>query len=279
MYLTRHRTMTGERWALDGRWLPSDVTLSRVLTQRKAELAKFFRNFPPGEPATGALELLTPVDWGYEVWACGVTYLRSRDAREAESQVKDVYARVYEAERPEIFFKAIGGRVAGHGLPIRVRADSKWNVPEPEMTLVINAAGEIVGYTAGNDVSSRDIEGENPLYLPQAKMYDGSCAIGPGIQLCDTDRLKNLPIMLEIDRGGQSVFKGETRTSQIKRPLEELVAYLRREMSFPSGVFLLTGTGIVPPPEFSLSPGDVVSITVGELTLDNQVMENSPEQP
>ena len=256
------------------RSLPYEVTLERVLTQAKADLASWLRDFPVGEPATGGLWLKTPVDETYEVWACGVTYLRSRDAREAESQVKDVYTRVYEAERPELFFKAIGWRVAGHGMPIRVRADSKWNVPEPELTLVINAAGEIAGYTVGNDVSSRDIEGENPLYLPQAKVYDGSCAVGPGIVLVDdTKELRDLSIVLDIERGGRTVFKGDTSTSRIKRPLEELVAYLRRELTFYAGAFLLTGTGIVPPQEFSLSPGDVVTITIGELTLQNEVAE------
>jgi 2-dehydro-3-deoxy-D-arabinonate dehydratase len=249
------------------------VTLEQVLCTPKAELADWLLvKLPRGEPATGGLRLLPPVEERYEVWAAGVTYLRSRDAREAESQVKDVYARVYEAERPELFFKAVGWRVAGHGMPIRVRADSKWNVPEPELTLVINAAGDIVGYTVGNDVSSRDIEGENPLYLPQAKVYDGSCAVGPGIMLLDHDKqIEKLSIALEIERGGRTVFKGDTSTAQIKRPLEELVAYLRRELSFPFGAFLLTGTGIVPPQEFSLSPGDVVSITIGELTLQNEV--------
>ena len=156
-------------------------------------------------------------------------------------------------------------------MPIRVRADSAWNVPEPELTLVVNARGEIVGHTIGDDVSSRDIEGENPLYLPQAKVYDGSCAVGPGIQLGGVERLKELTIKLVIARGGKTAFEGETRTSQIKRPLEELVGYLVRELNFPRGVFLLTGTGIVPPPEFSLSPGDVVRITIGEMTLENPV--------
>ena len=153
-----------------------------------------------------------------------------------------------------------------------MRADSRWNVPEPELTLVINAGGEIVGYTVGNDVSSRDIEGENPLYLPQAKVYDGSCAIGPGIAAVATaERLKDMSIVLEIARGGRTAFKGDTSTARIKRPLEELVAYLCRELALPAGAFLLTGTGIVPPQEFSLSAGDVVSITIGELTLQNEV--------
>jgi 2-dehydro-3-deoxy-D-arabinonate dehydratase len=157
-------------------------------------------------------------------------------------------------------------------MPIRVRADSRWNVPEPELTLVANARGEIVGHTIGNDVSSRDIEGENPLYLPQAKVYNGSCALGPGIVLGGVERLKELTIKLAIARAGKTAFEGETRTSQIKRPLEELVGFLGRELDFPRGVLLLTGTGIVPPTEFSLSPGDVVRITIGEMTLENPVV-------
>src|SRR5262249_42248477 len=148
-------------------------------------------------------KLLAPVESEQEVWAAGVTYLRSREAREAESTVKDVYARVYEATRPELFFKASGWRVTGHQAPIRVRDDSAWNVPEPELTLVVNARGEIAGYCVGNDVSSRDIEGENPLYLPQAKVYEGSCAVGPGIQLVDASAgLRELTIGITVARGG-----------------------------------------------------------------------------
>ena len=269
MYLARHETPAGPRWALDGQFLPLGFSLDLALQVPRASLEAFLRALPRGEAAAGPL--LAPVEPGHEVWASGVTYLRSREAREAESAVKDVYAKVYEAERPELFWKAIGWRVAGSGTPIRVRDDSRWNVPEPELTLVVNARGEIVGHTIGDDVSSRDIEGENPLYLPQAKVYNGSCAVGPGIQLGGVERLKELTIKLTIARGGKTAFEGETRTAQIKRPLEELCGYLVRELSFPRGVFLLTGTGIVPPPEFSLSPGDVVRITIGEMTLENPV--------
>ena len=160
---------------------------------------------------------------------------------------------MYEAERPELFYKAAGWRVVGPGDAIRVRADSRWNVPEPELTLVINRRGEIVGYSAGNDVSSRDIEGENPLYLPQAKVYNGSCALGPGIHLAGPDELTDVPIGLKIARGGQTVFEGETRTSRMKRNFEDLAAYLYRELDFPRGAFLMTGTGIVPQESFSLA--------------------------
>jgi 2-dehydro-3-deoxy-D-arabinonate dehydratase len=276
MYLTRHETTGGPRWALDGSLLPPSFSLEMLLQLPKAAVDAFLRALPKGAPApAGDAALLAPVEPAHEVWAAGVTYLRSRDAREEESAVKDVYTRVYEAERPELFFKAPGWRVAGHGLPIRVRADSKWNVPEPELALVINSAGEIVGHTICNDVSSRDIEGDNPLYLPQAKVYNGSCAVGPGIQIGEARAMKELTIALDIKRGGKSAFTGETRASQIKRPLEELAAYLYLELDFPKGAFLSTGTGIVPGQDFSLTHGDVVSITIGGMTLENEVAGKS----
>ena len=280
MYLTRHETPGGPRWALDGNFLPPSFSLELALQLPKAAIADFLRALPKGAPTSGAL-LLAPVEPTQEVWAAGVTYLRSRDAREEESAVKDVYTRVYEAKRPELFFKANGWRVAGHGMPIRVRDDSKWNVPEPELALVINSAGEIVGHTVCNDVSSRDIEGDNPLYLPQAKVYNGSCAVGPGIHIGNTDKLKDLAIAMDIARAGKSAFKGETRTSQIKRSLEELAGYLFMELDHPKGAFLSTGTGIVPGQDFSLTHGDVVAITIGGvdgmtlLTLENEVAGKS----
>jgi 2-dehydro-3-deoxy-D-arabinonate dehydratase len=269
MYLTRHRSQDGPRWALDGEWLPVGFSLASLLQSPRAEIPGVLRGLPTGGPAQGAL--LPPVEAAHEVWAAGVTYVRSREAREAESSVKDVYTRVYEAGRPELFFKAIGRRVAGHGGLIRIREDSRWNVPEPELTLVINAHGEVVGFCAGNDVSSRDIEGENPLYLPQAKVYEGSCALGPGIQIGDVARLGDLEIQAEVIRADRTVFCGETRTSQMKRALDDLVLYLFLELDFPGGVFLMTGTGIVPPAEFSLERGDHVRITIGSLTLENDV--------
>lgn len=213
-------------------------------------------------------EAMPPIEPTQEVWASGVTYLRSRVEREAESTVADVYAKVYEAERPEIFFKAIGWRVSGPWDKIRIRKDSDWNVPEPELTLVINRFGEIVGYTAGNDVSSRSIEGENPLYLPQAKCYDGSCALGPGIVLGEPG---DTAINLSIHRDGKEVFSGDANTSQMKRRFAELAEYLTKEMSFPFGAFLMTGTGIVPGDGFTLQVDDVVRVTVGELVLENVV--------
>ena len=197
--------------------------------------------------------------------------MRSRVEREAESSVADVYAKVYNAARPEIFFKSVGWRTVRHEGLIRIRQDSNWNVPEPELTLVINKHLEIVGYTVGNDVSSRSIEGENPLYLPQAKTYDGSCAIGPSIVLASEEEMTNLPIHISILRDSVEVFKEDASTSQMKRPLIELAEYVGRETSFPRGVFLMTGTGIVPGQEFTLRHLDEVTITVGELTLVNTV--------
>jgi len=273
MYLTRHQTADGARWAADGRFLPPGFELGLLLQLPGNAVASFLRAIPRTEAASGPL--LPPIEPTQEVWACGVTYLRSREAREAESTVKDVYARVYEAKRPELFWKAIGWRVVGHTMAIRVREDSAWNVPEPELALVMNAHGEIVGYSVGNDVSSRDIEGENPLYLPQAKVYDGSCALGPGIRLADVGDLRDLSIQISLVRDGRPVFEGATRTSQIKRPLEELVSYLAMELDFPRGAFLLTGTGIVPPHDFSMHKGDIVRITIGELTLENQISSKS----
>jgi 2-dehydro-3-deoxy-D-arabinonate dehydratase len=201
-----------------------------------------------------------------------VTYQPSRDARRAESSSGDVYDRVYAALRPELFFKAIGWRAMGHQQLIRVRADSVWNVPEPELTLVINRHQEIAGYTVGNDLSARSIEGENPLYLSQAKIYDAACALGPGLQLVDdVATLRDLSITLEITRAGESAFHGETRVSRITRRFEDLIAYLFRELSFPHGVLLLTGTGIVPPDDFTLAIGDTVTVTIGTLALENTV--------
>ena len=210
-----------------------------------------------------------------EVWAAGVTYYRSRNARMEES--KDAgggsfYDRVYAAERPELFFKATGRRVVGPGAAVRIRSDAKWSVPEPELTLVVNPAGEIVGYTIGNDMSSRDIEGENPLYLPQAKVYDGSCALGPCILLATEPLSKATGIRIEISRHNKTVFAGNTTLAELKRDPKELVHFLYRDNSFPQGAFLLTGTGVVPGDDFTLASGDVIRISIeGIGTLENYV--------
>ena len=210
-----------------------------------------------------------------EIWASGVTYLRSKNARMEESKDAgggDFYDRVYVAERPEIFFKSTAARTVGHLQDIRIRKDSKWNVPEPELTLFVNSSGKIAGYTVGNDVSSRDIEGENPLYLPQAKSYDKSAAIGPGILVLNNPISKETEILLEIERKGEVIFSQKTDLNQMKRQLEELVHFLTLECSFPNGCFLMTGTGIVPPDDFSLISKDVVNISIeGIGTLSNTV--------
>jgi 2-dehydro-3-deoxy-D-arabinonate dehydratase len=269
MYLTRHQTDQGQRWARDGHFLPLSLNLSTLLELRKATMVGLLNSLPQDEPAAGML--LAPLDSLHEVWAAGVTYLRSREARQVESSVADVYEKVYDAPRPELFFNAIGWRVVGPAMPIRIRQDSRWNVPEPEMVLVVNRHLEIVGFCAGNDMSSRDIEGENPLYLPQAKIYNQSCAMGPGILLAKPDELGDLPIRLEVLGQGVVAFQGETRTAKMKRRLQGLVDYLGRELDFPHGVFLMTGTGIVPGNEFTLASGDVVRIKIGSLVLENQV--------
>jgi len=269
MYLTRHHAAGGPRWALNGHYLPRDFTLERLLEAPAADV----RGILEGQSGEEAAEdpSLPPVEPAHEVWASGVTYLRSREAREFESADADAYERIYDAERPELFFKAPGWRIVGHGDRVRIRKDSHWNVPEPELVLVLNSGMEIVGYTAGNDVSSRDIEGENPLYLPQAKVYDGSCSLGPGIVLSGPDAMRDLRISMSIRRDGEIVFEDETDISQMKRSLEVLASYLGRELAFPGGAFLMTGTGIVPEDDFTLMVGDRVGISVGDLVLENEV--------
>lgn len=216
-----------------------------------------------------SVTLAAPID-AQEVWAAGVTYLRSRNARMEESSQSDVYDRVYDADRPEIFLKATPSRVVGPGGSVGIRSDSGWDVPEPELVLLVNAGGEVVGYTIGNDVSSRSIEGENPLYLPQAKVYAQCAGLGPVVVL--TDEIidpTDLPIKLEIERDGDLLFSEETGTSRMHRTFGDLVTYLFRGNAFPAGVFLMTGTGIVPPSEFTLRDGDTVTITIepiGSLT-------------
>jgi 2-dehydro-3-deoxy-D-arabinonate dehydratase len=223
----------------------------------------------PRFPLT-AVQLLAPVE-RQEVWAAGVTYLRSKTARMEESDFSaNAYDRVYEADRPELFFKSMPEKVVHPGRPVGIRRDARWNVPEPELALVLNSRGEVVGQTIGNDMSSRDIEGENLLYLPQAKIYTGSCAIGPAIRVgVSEEEVRGWTIHLEVQRKREIVFAGQTAISQIKRSFVELVGFLHRSQTFPYGAVLLTGTGVVPPDGFTLAEGDEVRIAlsgVGVLT-------------
>ena len=225
------------------------------------------------ERRLGDVRLLTPVE-SQEVWAAGVTYLRSKQARMVESEFSaDVYDRVYDAARPELFFKSLPEKVVSPGDAVGIRRDARWNVPEPELALVMNASGRIVGFTIGNDMSSRDIEGENVLYLPQAKIYARSCAVGPWIVVGATeDDARGWTIQLEIWRGADQVFAGDTRADQIKRRFAELAEYLFRSQHFPNGVVLLTGAGVIPPDSFTLAADDRVRITIsGVGTLENPV--------
>jgi 2-dehydro-3-deoxy-D-arabinonate dehydratase len=219
-------------------------------------------------------ELEAPIQ-SQELWAAGVTYIRSKVGRQEEAKNAgggDFYARVYEAERPELFLKATAHRIVGSGKKVRIRGDSQWDVPEPELTLMITSHGKIVGYTIGNDMSSRSIEGENPLYLPQAKTFDGCAALGPCIYVTDEPLPKNTVINLEIGRRGTKVFEGSVEIRRIKRTFEELVSFLYRECSFPWGSLLMTGTGIVPTSDFTLHSGDTILITVDPIgTLVNTV--------
>jgi 2-dehydro-3-deoxy-D-arabinonate dehydratase len=259
----------------DGSFVAPARPLSLDALFQSADPSAFLRTIlSDAKPAGAPSNLRAPLQ-SQEIWAAGVTYLRSRTARMEES--KDAgggtfYDRVYEADRPELFFKATPHRVAAPGTPVRIRADGTWNVPEPELTLAINSAGRIFGFTIGNDMSSRDIEGENPLYLPQAKVYDRSAAIGPCIVITDTLPGPDTAIAIEIHRAGAVAFKGETSVGRIKRPLPSLAEWLFRENSFPHGCFLMTGTGIVPPDAFTLQKGDDIRITIEPVgTLSNPV--------
>jgi 2-dehydro-3-deoxy-D-arabinonate dehydratase len=220
-------------------------------------------------------QLLPPIGSNQELWACGVTYLRSKIGRQEESKDAgggDFYARVYEAERPEVFFKATPHRVVGHNTKVNIRKDSTWDVPEPELTLVVSTSGKILGYTIGNDMSSRSIEGENPLYLPQAKTYDACAAIGPCIYVNEKGLASDTNIHLQIIRGNENVFEGNVALSQMKRGPEELVSFVYKECSFPYGCLIMTGTGIVPPNDFTLKSGDEIKITIDNIgTLINTV--------
>jgi 2-dehydro-3-deoxy-D-arabinonate dehydratase len=245
-----------------------------------ADLAGYLISIPGTNTVGSALPgtILAPIG-SQEVWAAGVTYFRSRSARMEESKDAgggDFYDRVYSAERPELFFKATPNRVAAPGTPVRIRRDAKWSVPEPELTLVINPSGQIIGYTIGNDMSSRDIEGENPLYLPQAKVYDRSCALGPCV-LVGQKLPAETGIHLSIERNGNVEFAGKTTLASLMRTQETLAGFLFRENHFPAGAYLMTGTGIVPPDSFTLERGDKVSIAIDGIgTLENNVVQGGP---
>lgn len=215
-------------------------------------------------------EVLAPVGT-QELWACGVTYLRSKEGRQEESKLSggsDFYAKVYEAERPEVFFKSTAHRIVGHNEKVNIRKDSTWDVPEPELTLAVTSSGKIIGYTIGNDMSSRSIEGENPLYLPQAKTYDACAAVGPCIYVTEEPLSADTMISISINRNSEPVFKGSVAISQMKRTVQELVSFVYRACSFPAGCLIMTGTGIVPGSDFTLQSGDEIKISIdgiGEL--------------
>ena len=282
MQIIRYRSSTGGialgvtgNGQFIGHFHSPEVGLHNLLRLKAVELrGQIEEAVRAGTGNNAAINTLAPIDGETEVWAAGVTYKQSEEARKEESGTPDIYAKVYTAQRPELFFKATPRRVADPNAPIVVRADSTWDVPEPELVLVINAYGEIIGYTIGNDVSSRSIEGENPLYLPQAKVYTGCCALGPGITPAwEISDPYNLTINLTIERNNQVYWKGETSTRELKRRFNELVTYLFLENDFPDGVFLCTGTALVPEKQFTLQPGDLVQIRIDQLgTLRNPVV-------
>ncbi|NCQ34347.1 2-hydroxyhepta-2,4-diene-1,7-dioate isomerase [bacterium] len=280
-----YRTQAGNVAHCSGKYFflpePSwDALLRRDGLKTEIEgMAARMSHDPAAEDAV-AQHLLAPIE-SQELWACGVTYYRSRSARMEESEAAgggDFYDKVYHAERPELFFKATPLRVAAPGSPVRIRRDSGWDVPEPEFTLVLNPSGKIIGFTAGNDMSSRSIEGENPLYLPQAKTYDGCAAVGPGVLL--TDSLDpDTGIHISIERDGGEVFAGSTSLSAMKRSPEELAGWLFRETSFPHGALLMTGTGIIPENDFTLAPGDIVQIRIDGIGCLSNPVERLPPAP
>lgn len=260
-------------------WFPAPTTLWDTFVNRSDLFSQIINDIKSISADNSLADAIDGDVWApvssQEVWASGVTYMRSREARMEESKDAgggDFYAKVYEAARPELFFKSPPYRVAGPNKPVRIRKDSKWNVPEPELTLFICSEGTIEGYTIGNDMSSRDIEGENPLYLPQAKCYDGAAAIGPCLYVPETPINPDAMITLGILRNGEKVFSGEISINRMKRKHTELVEYLFKEMSFPNGAYLMTGTGIVPPDSFTLQTADEIRISIEEIgTLVNTV--------
>jgi 2-dehydro-3-deoxy-D-arabinonate dehydratase len=270
-----YRTSSG--WILtadDGKFIKVPEGDESGLTARE-DLYQFLKGLAVSGTATSQpSSLLAPIE-SQEIWAAGVTYYSSRAARMAESEDAgggDYYDRVYTATRPELFMKGTPHRVVGPGAAVRIRRDSKWNVPEPELTLLVSPGGKILGYTIGNDMSSRDIEGENPLYLPQAKVYDKSAAIGPAILVSRESLPSSTAIRLKITRGEQTMFDDGTTLKEMRRTPEELVSYLYREASFPNGALLMTGTGVVPPDSFTLLPADRIDISIDNIgTLTNTV--------
>lgn len=285
MHLAKYLTRTGKEGlgvVEDERIKPLSLasgqykTLTEILeADEPADAVRFMIDESAQPLALSSVTLLPPID-DQEVWAAGVTYKRSKAARMEESvSSATVYDLVYKADRPELFFKSTAAKVVGHDKPVRIRRDSNWNVPEPELALVIDRGGRIVGFTIGNDMSSRDIEGENPLYLPQAKVYDGACALGPWITLPGAmPSAEKTEIRLAVLRGGEIAYEGQTTAAEIARPLTSLVEWLFRENTFPGGAVLLTGTGIVPDSDFTLKPNDVVNISIAGIgTLVNSVQQ------
>ncbi len=262
---------SGRRARVQGSWdnFVNDDDLARNATNILTTSGQ-----PEGDEEGPPNDLLPPIGT-QEVWAAGVTYLRSRQARMEESEAAgggDFYDRVYAAERPELFFKAPHYRTVGPGAAVRIRADSRWNVPEPELALLLTSSGKIVGYSIGNDMSSRDIEGENPLYLPQAKSYDGATALGPCLYVPDAPLPSSTPIQMAVERDDNTIFSGTTSLDQMKRRPQELADYLYRELTFPTGCVLFTGTGIIPPDDFTLRSGDRITIDIPPIgTLTNPV--------
>jgi len=270
-----YRTQAGNFVESNGRFhLLKETSWDELIA--RPNLHEFLQSAITQQPGSELLEtkLMAPIE-SQEVWAAGVTYYRSRSARMAESKEAgggNFYDRIYSAERPELFFKASPHRVAEPHGKVHIRRDATWSVPEPELALLVNPAGEIIGYTVGNDMSSRDIEGENPLYLPQAKVYDRSCALGPGILVSPTPLPASTEIQMEVRRAGTSAFSGAVTLAEMKRDPATLVEYLFRDNSFPNGCFLLTGTGIVPPDSFTLAANDEIRITIAPIgTLVNYV--------
>jgi 2-dehydro-3-deoxy-D-arabinonate dehydratase len=273
-----YNTVAGPVFDVNGKLRPVRAGWTELLmSDRLPAMVREVRALggPGSEPALlSEVNLLPPIS-SQEVWAAGVTYLRSKEARVEESKEAgggSFYDKVYAAARPELFFKASPHRVVGPGQKVRIRHDSRWNVPEPELALLVNPHGLILGFTIGNDMSSRDIEGENPLYLPQAKVYDGCCALGPCVLLASQPLPRETEIAVEITRSGEVAFAGKTWLGRMKRGLQELVDWLFRDNSFPNGVYLLTGTGVVPPDGFTLQGGDDIRITIDPIgTLHNTV--------